>query len=277
MLLYYPPPPQKFFLQLVEVVIQAWNALFQALPLPRFRDDDSGFRFPIERIAGKALPMVEHALRESLSGGGGSQFSSEPEGFHDGQVGLDHAHGSTLDLRIFEHVASLPIQHSVDATNGRLGTLDFNQVDGFQEAGFGSEEAGVQDAPGGGDDLSAAPMDGVSVEGHVLDVEADAAHVLVTQHTFFRGPLEAGDDRVLDLVEILDSLGGVDENIGSGSFGTEAPDLTGFVHVVFVFVAEVTATNLEVLLVGDIAFVDILGETVGHGLSSEVKPVVLVG
>ena len=61
--------------------------------------------------------------------------------------------------------------------------------------------------------------------------------------------MEPGDDGILDLVKILDSLCGVDKNVGSGSFGSEAPDLTGFVHIVFVFVAEVTATNLEVLLV----------------------------
>ena len=67
--------------------------------------------------------------------------------------------------------------------------------------------------------------------------------------TFFGGPLETSDDRVLDLVKILDSLGGVDEEIWSGSFGSEAPDLMGFVHVVLVFVAEVTATDLEILLI----------------------------
>ena len=61
--------------------------------------------------------------------------------------------------------------------------------------------------------------------------------------------MEAGDDGVLDLVKILDSLSGVDKDVGSSSLGSEAPDLTGFVHVVFVLVAQVTATDLEILLV----------------------------
>ena len=61
--------------------------------------------------------------------------------------------------------------------------------------------------------------------------------------------METGNDRVLDLVKILDSLGGVDEDVGTGSFGSEAPDLTRFVHVVLVRVAQVSATDLEILLV----------------------------
>ena len=67
--------------------------------------------------------------------------------------------------------------------------------------------------------------------------------------TFFGGPLEAGNDGILDLVKILHSLGGVDEDVGPGALGTEAPDLTRFVHVVPVRVAQITTANLEVLLV----------------------------
>ena len=39
------------------------------------------------------------------------------------------------------------------------------------------------------------------------------------------GPLEAGDDAVLDLVEVLHSLGAVNHQVGAVGVGTEAPNL----------------------------------------------------
>ena len=39
------------------------------------------------------------------------------------------------------------------------------------------------------------------------------------------GPLEAGDDAVLDLVKVLDSLGAVNHQVGSVGVGAEAPNL----------------------------------------------------
>ena len=72
---------------------------------------------------------------------------------------------------------------------------------------------------------------------------------LELSHTFFGRPLESRDDRVFDLVEILDSLRGVDDDVGSGALGTEAPDLTRFVNVVLEFVRQITTADLEVLLV----------------------------
>ena len=67
------------------------------------------------------------------------------------------------------------------------------------------------------------------------------------------GPLEAGDDGILDLVEVLDSLGAVDEDVGAGGVGAEAPDLPGLSDVVLVLVSQVSATGLEVVTSGNIA------------------------
>ena len=61
--------------------------------------------------------------------------------------------------------------------------LDLHLVDGLHEPGLGGEHAGVEDTSGGGDDLAAAAVDGVSGERHVVQVKPDRAHVLVTQHT----------------------------------------------------------------------------------------------
>jgi hypothetical protein len=60
--------------------------------------------------------------------------------------------------------------------------LNLNQVDWFHESGIGTERGGVQDAPGGRDELPAAPVDGVLVQHDVVQVEADAAHVLIAEN-----------------------------------------------------------------------------------------------
>merc|ERR550539_1180182 len=76
-----------------------------------------------------------------------------------------------------------------------------------------------------GDDLAATTVDGVSVQSNIVKIEPDASHVLVTENSLFGGPLEASDTRVLDFVEILDSLGAVNEDVGASCLRAEAPDL----------------------------------------------------
>ena len=128
-----------------------------------------------------------------------------------------------------------------------ISYLDLHEVDGLHEPGLCGEHAGVETPPGGGDDLAASAVDGVSVQGDVVDVEADTAQVLVAEDALLGGPLEAGDDGVLDLVEVLHSLGAVDEDVGSVGVGAEAPDLTGLGDVVLVLVGQVATTGLEVV------------------------------
>ena len=64
--------------------------------------------------------------------------------------------------------------------------LDFNKIDWFHHSGRGGEHASVHAPSGRWNDLSATPVDGVSVQGHVIDVKADAAHVLITENTLKR-------------------------------------------------------------------------------------------
>merc|ERR1712223_1823105 len=98
-----------------------------------------------------------------------------------------------------------------------------------------------------------------------------------SQSTLFGCPLESSDNRVLNLVQVLDTLGAVDQNVGSIGVRAEAPDLPGFGDVVLVLVSQVTATELEVLLVADLALVNVLGQTIRHGNGPHEKSVMLVG
>lgn len=86
-----------------------------------------------------------------------------------------------------------------------LRALNFAQVDGFHEPGSCRKNGGIQAATGSGDDLATTTVDSVSVKGDVVDVEANATHVLIAEHTFLGGPLEASDDGVLDFVKVLNT------------------------------------------------------------------------
>ena len=71
----------------------------------------------------KDLPVVKHALGEGLASCVGPEVGGEPEGLVDGQVGLDDEHGGAGGLGLLEHVASPPVQHSVDTSNCVLRAL----------------------------------------------------------------------------------------------------------------------------------------------------------
>ena len=80
-------------------------------------------------------------MATNLSGGGGSEFGGETERFHDGQVSFDRAHGSSLNLGIFEHVTSLPVQHAVNTSDGLEGKYKELQISwAFPVKGFGYGE-----------------------------------------------------------------------------------------------------------------------------------------
>ena len=56
-------------------------------------------------------------------------------------------------------------------------------VDGLHQPWLSSENTGVQDTSSRGDDLAATTMDGVSVQGNVIQIEPDSSHVLVTENS----------------------------------------------------------------------------------------------
>lgn len=90
-------------------------------------------------------------------------------------------------------------------------------------------------------------MDSISVECDIVDVETNTSQVLFGHNSLFSGPLEAGDDRVLDLVQVLHSLSTVDEDVGSSTVWTEAPNLPSFSYVVLVFLRQIPSARLEVV------------------------------
>lgn len=266
------------FLQLVVVVLVAGNDLLETLALTHLLDDLTGLSGGIKRRStGKDVPVIEDGLGEGLTTGGGAEIGRETEGLVDGEVSLDGEERSTGTLLLREDVTTATGQDTVDTTHGLLGNLNLNQEDRLEKSGVGKEGSGVQDTAGGGDDLTATTVNGISVKGDIKDVEADGTHGLLGNGTLAGGPLETGDDGILDFVEVLDGLGLVNEDVGTSGVGTETPDLTGVSDIPAVLVSEVAGTGLDIVTGGDLAILDILGDLLGQGLSGNVETVVLVG
>jgi hypothetical protein len=95
-----------------------------------------------------------------------------------------------------------------------------------------------------------------------MDVNTHSAHVFFGHDTFFGGPLESSLDTVLNLIEILYSLGGINDKISSSSLGSEAPNLHGVIRVKVVLVTEDNSACLCVLFSGDLIIINALSELI---------------
>lgn len=168
--------------------------------------------------------MIKHALWEGLSSGVGSQIGGETERLVDGQVRLDDEHGGTGDLCFLEDVSTTTIQHTVDTTDSDLRALDFAQIDGLHNTWCGGDVRSVQDTTSSWNDLATTTVDSVSMQCNIIDVESDSAHVFFSKHTFLGGPLETSDNRVLDFVQVLHTLGAVDNDVRASAVRAKAPD-----------------------------------------------------
>lgn len=264
-------------LQLVQESVQRWERLGETLSLSCVQNDLVGLRVFFGRVGLESLPVIEHALWEGLAGSGSSEVGIETEGLVDWEVSSDHEHGSSGDGFFGEDVSSLSVEDGVDTTHGGFWALDLDEVDGLEESWLGGEDAGVEASSRGGDELSASSMDGIGVEGDVMEIESDSSHVLVAEDTFLGGPVEAGLDGVLDFVEELDSLGDIDDHVGTVLVWAEAPDLSAVVDVPLVLLGHVSSSGLDIVSWSDLLLLDLVGHTLGHWRRLHVETVVLVG
>ncbi|KAI6769124.1 hypothetical protein HG531_010228 [Fusarium graminearum] len=259
-------------------VLDTGNDLLDTLALSHSGDNSSDLAGSVERRAtGKDLPVVEDGLRESLSGGGLSEISVETERLENGEVGLDVEERSTGALLLAEDVTTSSGKDTVDTTHGLLGNLDLDEVDGLEESGLGEKRGGVQDTTGSGDDLTTTTVNGIGVEGNIEDVETARSHGLLSNGTLTGSPLETGDNGILDFVEVLDSLGLVDQQVSTSAVGTEGPDLSGVGDIPAEVVSQDTGTSLEIVTGADLATLDGKRKLLIDRLSNHVQTVVLVG
>lgn len=264
-------------LELVEEVGEVRKNFLQTLSLTGLHHDFVGLAADLKGITVNDLPVIEDALREGLSGGLGTEISGETERSVYGQVGLDQVERSSDLLFLREHVSTTTIEGRVDTTHSTFRALDFDQVDGLHEAGLGSQGSSIEALSGGRDDLASTSVDGVGVEGNIVDVPSDTSAVFIAENTFLGSPSESGDNGVLDFVKVLDSLGDVDAKVRSGVLvRAEAPDFTGIGGVKVEFLSEDTGAGLEFLTTLNLTLIDSLSKSLREGRGSHVETIVLV-
>ena len=111
---------------------------------------------------------------------------------------------------------------------------------------------------------------------NIKDIYPNTTHFLLSADTLLGSPLEGGDTRILDFVQVLHTLGDIDQQIGTSSIGTETPDLPSIGNIPPVLVGHKPSTSLEIVTGIDLAVLNSEGELVLEGQGLEVQTVVLV-
>ena len=111
---------------------------------------------------------------------------------------------------------------------------------------------------------------------NIENVDTNTTHVLLSADTFLGGPLEGGNARVLDFVQVLNTLGDIDEQVGTSGVGTETPDLTGIGDVPAELIGEDTSADLVIVAGVDLAGLNRESEGLVNGHGLRVETVVLV-
>jgi len=192
-------------------------------------------------------------------------------------VRLDLEDGGADTLLLLNDAATAPVQAAVDATNGLFGTGAVYKVNGLQETGLGGQAARVHAAAGGGHNLTGAAVNRVGVHGDIEEVPADTTAVLLGEDTLLGGNLKTADNGVLDFVEVLHGLGGVDNQVGAGGFGSERPDLAGVVDVPLVLLVQNLGAGLLLITRGNGSFSISSMSSSCRGLAVMYKRLCLLG
>ena len=109
---------------------------------------------------------------------------------------------------------------------------------------------------------------------NIKDIDLDATHALFSTDTLLGGPLEGGDTRILDLVQVLHTLGDVNQQIGTSSIRTKTPDLPGVGNIPSVLVSHnPSSTSLKIVMGTDFAALDSISEVLPGG---QGKAIVLI-
>jgi len=191
--------------------------------------------------------VTELTLWKGLATGVLSEEGTETEGFGDWEGSLDDDHWGSDDLFFFKDDTSFWCDGGVDTAGNSLWALDFDVEDWLLESWFGSELGSVEDSSGGWHNLTGTSMDGISVEGDIENVKLATSHLFFHKGTFFGSPLESGDNGIFDFVQVVNSLGGVNNDVWSDDIRTEAPDLFGVVWVPAPFFSQVVDLFFGVL------------------------------
>merc|ERR1711920_550959 len=271
----YPSEPRSS--ELVQVITQLGHLHLDVLSLARLQNQLLQLAALLRGIPLQILPMIEHALREGLSAGCLTQSSDEAEGLGDREVSLDLDQWRALTRVLLENTPAPQVHAIIDTTHGLLWACDLNQEHGLLQSRLRDQLCSETAPTCGGHNLPSTTVNGIGVQSDIHNVEPNASHVLLTQWSFFCGPLESTVDVLLDFDEILHALRLVNHHVSTLGFWAPAPDLPSCVFVPIELLAHELRALLHFGLGARLSILNGCAELVGHGLRREVDPIVLVG
>jgi len=262
--------------ELVEEVVEAWNAFLESLSGSDALDELASLGVLFVWVSVEGFPMIEHTLWESTSGGGGSEGLSETEGLSDRKEGLHVDEWGSVDWLFSGDNTSSLGEALVDTTDGIIRALNLDEEDWLLESWFSGELGSVEHTSTGWDDLTTTSVDSIGVEGNIMDVESASSHVLFSHGSLSRGPLEGSFDGIFDFLEILNSFGHINKHIWSSCVWSEAPNLFSIIRIPLVIVLEMLCSFFHILFVRDLTFFNFVRKIIIKWLSVDMESVVLV-
>mmetsp|Transcript_25046 Transcript_25046/g.53989 ORF Transcript_25046/g.53989 Transcript_25046/m.53989 type:complete len:483 (+) Transcript_25046:135-1583(+) len=263
-------------LELVKVLGNFWNSFLESLALTDSRDTLSNLSSTVNSSI-HGFPMVKRALREGLSTSIGTKISSEAKRFHNREVSQQCHLGSSGPLLLREDVTTTLGEHTVHVTHGILWDRDVTQVDRLKDVWLSSQQRCEANTTGGRHDLTHTTMDGISMEDNIHEVEPASTHLFLTKRTVLGGPGETADNRLLNFEEVVHTLGGVNEKIGSSALRSKGPNLTGLSDIPAKFIRHLTALGLRLVTGGNFTIINRKTEFSTNSSSLHKETVVLVG
>mmetsp|Transcript_45331 Transcript_45331/g.78910 ORF Transcript_45331/g.78910 Transcript_45331/m.78910 type:complete len:222 (-) Transcript_45331:77-742(-) len=220
--------------------------------------------------------MVENALWESLTTGLLSQCSNKAKGLCDRQMCLHLQEGSALTWVLLEDASASEVHARVHTAHGLLRARDLHQEDRLLECWLGRHLCCKGNATHWRSNLASTTVDCISVKGHIQEVEADTAHVLLAEWTFLGTPLECTVHVLLDLKKVCNTHGLINHDIGSISLWPPAPDLTCSIITPIMLLLIQLDTLLGFRLWPGFPILDVFAQLVAQRFSGDVQTIVLV-
>jgi len=183
-----------------------------------------------------------------------------------------------LDLDLLDDLTSSLVEALV--ATGHVGgwACDLGHEDWLKESGLRLHLGSVHDSSGSWDDLTTTSVDRIVMELGIHDVVSAVSLLLSTEDTFIGDILEGTGERVLDILKILDTLGGITNNVWSATDWSVVPDLGSNILVITVVIDEVLDVGLgiEASFWSALTINNIQTELVIKWLSCSPKSVLLV-
>lgn len=195
----------------------------ETLSCSDFCDYFACFGFWIEDISWQGFPMTELKGWKSSSLRFCLQLLIETETRRDWQVRLYDC--NRVFVLLINKLASSSAQHRVDITSGVCRRLDLTQIQRFHNNRTAHVLRCFEQTSCCRNDLIATIMRGVNMNIRIGKIKPDIPKWLFAKQSFLDTPIERGDDRRLDGLQILHALRRIHQTVrGSLFYRSKAPD-----------------------------------------------------